>query len=387
MEQSMSRSRILCAAFALILLAPAAALGEDASALLDKGIASFGQGQLEASRQALEQARAATKDAKILAKIQLYLGLNAAVEGQTSKAREAFTAALRHDPTLLMDATSFKPDLVALFESVRKQTPGELRISLGAPGATVWINGKTQGSLPLALKLPVGKHTVEVRSADGLASFRSEVVVLAGLPTQVAARLVPKQGKLRIRTSPGGAEVLLDGEAVGRTPLDRQVTAGKHVVAVQVDGHAPVMKRIEVKPGEDTRLALNLTPLAPGPAAAEEPNFFTRRLWTWVAAGTALAALGAGIGVGVSANADFDEYELSCNEAHAYCNELGDRVDTKDRVANAMFGVAGAAAAAAVVLYFVEGRTLATGQEKRASGASRVRALVGPTGGALKVTF
>jgi PEGA domain len=383
----MSRARILFAAVALILLAPSAARAGEASALLEKGIASFGLGQLEASRLALEQARAAAKAPKLLGKIQLYLGLNAAVAGQNGRASEAFAAALRHDPTLLMDATSFKPDLVALFESVRKRTPGELRISLAAPGATVLVNGRSQGSLPLSLKLPVGKHTVEVRSADGLASFRSEVVVLAGLPTQLAAHLEPKQGKLKIRTSPGGAEVLLDGEAIGRTPLDRQVAAGKHVVALQVEGHAPLMKRIEVKPGEDTRLALNLTPLASGPGAAREPNFFTRRLWTWVAAGTALAALGAGIGVGVSANADYEEYELSCNEAHNYCSELGDRVDTKDRVANAMFGVAGAAAAAAVVLYFVEGRASTQGHEKRASGASRVRALVGPTGGTLRVSF
>jgi len=378
----MTRTWILCVAVTLAL-SPTAARGEGASALLEQGITSFGLGQLEASRQALERARAATSDPKLLAKVQLYLGLNAAVEGKTSRARVAFTAALRHDPTLKLSASNFKPDLVSLFEAVRKQLPGELRVSIAAPGATVFVDGKERGKPPVALELPVGKYTIEIRTEKGLSTHRSEVVVLAGQPTSVAAQLQPRRGRLMIRTTPGGAEVLLDGEVAGRTPLNREVDAGAHVVAVQLEGHAPRMKRVEVKPGEDTRVALKLVSLGLGrEREVRQPNFFTRRLWTWVAAGTALAALGVGVGVGLSASADFDEYELSCNEAHSYCRELGDRVETKDRVANVMFGVAGAAAAAAVVLFFVEDRNA-----PRRESSRRVRALVGSAGGGLAVTF
>jgi hypothetical protein len=95
----------------------------------------------------------------------------------------------------------------------------------------------------------------------------------------------------------------------------------------------------------------------PEPAEPTRRTLFGDRLWTWVTAGVALAALGTGIGLGVSSNSDFASWEDNCwNNSHPDCDDVADRVQTKDQVANVMFGVAAAMAVSSVVLFFVEGR-------------------------------
>jgi hypothetical protein len=372
-----------CAALlCVLLLAPADVAAEGAVTLLERGITAFGLGQLEASRQVLRQAREATRDPRLLAKIQLYLGLNDAVEGAEEKARRAFSAALRHDPTLVLDRRNFKPDLVRLFNDVRQRMSGRLAISIAAPGVKVLIDGEERGTAPLDASIPPGRHIVEVQTADGLSTYRAEVVVVPGHQTRVEALLERRKGRLLLRSEPAGAEVLVDGVPVGEAPLNRLVEAGPHVVVMRYMGRAAQLQRVTVRPEQDTRVSLTLAPLSPGEAPAARPNWFNRRLWTWVAAGTALAALGTGIGFGISAEVDFNEHEATCaDQYHGRCDELAHRIESKDRVANVMFGMAAAAAAAAVVLYFVEDRAPA------ATEAAGLRPLAGGAGGLLSVRF
>jgi len=73
-----------------------------------------------------------------------------------------------------------------------------------------------------------------------------------------------------------------------------------------------------------------------------------------VAAGSA-AVLGiVAVGVGASALADYSTYKDDTTPASDF-PDLEDGINTKATVANVFFGLAGAAAVATAILYFVEG--------------------------------
>ena len=84
--------------------------------------------------------------------------------------------------------------------------------------------------------------------------------------------------------------------------------------------------------------------------------------------------------MGASAQSKFSELEDRC--APACSDEEVDSVATRVTGANVMFGLAGAATVAAVILFFVEGRSRDSKQEAAASaGRLKVAPLLG--GGAV----
>lgn len=364
-----------CVLALLPVLVGAAASAETPTELLQKGIAALGGGQIEASVQLLEQARAATSDRKLLGQIHLYLGLNHVAAGATAKARAALATALGHDSSLRLDPQRFKPEFVLLFEEVRRGLSGELTVGTEGPPARVLVDGEERGRAPFTGQLSVGDHTVEVVSADGLSTYRARVKIGPGAPVRLVARLERKTSPLSVATSPPGAEVLLDGGGLGVTPLRTSVEAGDHLLTLRRAGYREETLRVTVGlRGQHVWRALE--------PRAERRGLLAGRRWTWIAAAAGLAALGVGVGVGVAADHDYDGWVSHCLAGYGPgCVEARDTVRRKDAAANAMFGVAGALAVTSVVLYFIEGRARAKEHDRR------LRPIVGAAGAGLRVGF
>lgn len=70
-----------------------------------------------------------------------------------------------------------------------------------------------------------------------------------------------------IVSTPSGAEVRIDGEAAGQTPIRTRLLAGAHAVAANLDGHLDEEAALRIEPGEAFRLELNLRPVPVDPAA------------------------------------------------------------------------------------------------------------------------
>ena len=356
----------------LCLLSCAPAHAEGPADLLREGIDAFGLAQFDRSRQALERARAATRDHTLLARIHLYLGFNAAVIGDTTAARAAFRSALGHDPTLAPDAETVKRELIDLFQEVRRGLVGRLVVRRQGERATALVDGRPMGELPLTAKVPIGAHRLEVRGAAGETLFSTEVLVAPDQTATVVAELRKPRGSLKVHSSPSGARVSLDGKLLGRTPLRQAVDAGDHQLTVQTEGHHAAVRNVSIKPAAETAVTLDLVAVG-GPA--ERPAPTRRRIWTWVAGGAAVAALAAGVALGVSASSDFNEWEGHCaSAATPSCTTLQRDIEDRDLAANVLFGVAAGLVATSVVLYFVEGRYSAP--ESR-----RVSLLLGPLAG------
>lgn len=109
--------------------------------------------------------------------------------------------------------------------------------------------------------------------ADVASSVHSEVQQLEEV---IAPHLV-------VHSAPAGADVYIDGELAGQTPLDVELEQGTHAVRVTSDGYMSEEREIALLPDVRQRLVFNL----------ERDSSSTRILgWTGVAVG--LAAVGAG---------------------------------------------------------------------------------------------
>jgi tetratricopeptide (TPR) repeat protein len=204
--------------------------------------------------------------------------------------------------------------------------------------------------------------------------------------------LQQRLGRLTIACDTTGAEITVDGKALGTAPLAKPiwVLPGEHQVLAVRKGTMPVVKRVEVNAGESKEVTVGpidavatAQPSPPPPrpmppAAANSPpalaevavgtpvppnarrGWWLGRKWTWLVAGSAVLVAGAGAIVTYSVRSRFEELRRSCGIASQ--DKLGcsddqiESLQTRRDIANALWGVAGAAAVATGIVWLLEGR-------------------------------
>src|SRR4029450_8908738 len=124
--------------------------------------------------------------------------------------------------------------------------PGGLRIETDPPGAAVSLDGQSAGQSPVALlTVRPGVHMVRV-ARDGYAPAGLTLEVRNGEPL-LPLRFVmePLIATPRARPEPNEASVLVDGKAVGTTPLDAlSVSPGRHQLRVERRGYTGVRREV-----------------------------------------------------------------------------------------------------------------------------------------------
>ena len=113
----------------------------------------------------------------------------------------------------------------------------------------------------------------EASEKVGLAAsaLRARLEALANTP----ARFV-------IRSRPSGARVTLDGEALGRTPIDRELAAGMHKLEILAEGYDPLERTVTAINGVDETLDLELV---------NPPSKIPLRAMGWVGVAVGVVAL------------------------------------------------------------------------------------------------
>ena len=346
-----SRTKLLLTIALPIILVTATATrarATDAAALLARGIEAFDKASFDKARALLAKAAAAAgSDAKLAAKAELHIGLAWAIEGKSENARTAFERALGYDVSLDIDRSRYSGDVAKVFDTTRGKLRGTLVVTGAPAGAQIRVDGKQTGA---ASTQRIGRHRIEVISADGKHRVSANAVVRVDKSTEVAVKL--------------------PGAALTKRP----------------DGDDAGDKPAKARGG---------------------------RLWTWIALGTGVALAATSIGLFVHAGTLSSEEEdiiknvlspvgtynpdtgtwsrrdsatlkqfIDANQARI---DKHDEVRKFENISYVLTAVAGALGVAAVVLFFVEGSSASSDRDSKASFAP----MIGPgvAGASLDMRF
>jgi len=118
-------------------------------------------------------------------------------------------------------------------------TFGNLSIDSRPRQAQVYVDGNFVGTTPTRYGARPGRHDIRV-TKDGYEAFQTSVNLRPGETQSVLADLQPvhRTGQVSFDSFPRGANVYLDGNYVGSTPVGRMnVDAGNHQVRFTLSGY------------------------------------------------------------------------------------------------------------------------------------------------------
>lgn len=139
----------------------------------------------------------------------------------------------------------------AVVFAMRRAQDRELSVETQPSGATVFLNGRLVGKTPVRIPdLPVGPYSLRLEKEDFAPLSLS---VNLGWGTTRLNETLPARGvgALKVTVDPVGAEVLLDGELVGHTPLDlSSVPSGSHELLIRKTNFKAFTQRISIDAGK-----------------------------------------------------------------------------------------------------------------------------------------
>ena len=151
------------------------------------------------------------------------------------------------------------------FTLEKKPEPATFSLE-AAPGsqaadATVKINGKEVGKIPVTVALLQGRYLVAVEKA-GFNKWEQWIDVKEGERRSIVVSLVaeaPDTGSVLISCNVTGAEVYVDGRKSDTAPaLVEKLTPGTHMIEVRAAGYTTLRKDIMVESGKTAKITLEL---------------------------------------------------------------------------------------------------------------------------------
>ena len=162
---------------------------------------------------------------------------------------------LDHVQTLEVEGRAVRQPL-----SVRLQPSwGAVEVSATTPGAVLSIDGESPVTLPAKIDLPAGLHRLRI-SAEGAREWQSAVLLKAGEIQRIGPiELGAPDARLRVTSTPAGAEIIVGGTFRGRTPATVALPAGsEHDIVVSLQGYRSADRRVFAAAGEERALAVAL---------------------------------------------------------------------------------------------------------------------------------
>jgi len=138
---------------------------------------------------------------------------------------------------------------------------GHLVIDSMTEGAKVYVDGELVGKTPIEKPIPLrpGRHKLKATKA-GHSTLELQFKIRARKKTEMMVELLPFSGLVKFSANIEGAEVYVDNNLIGHTPLIRDVVAGDHQVLILKEGYNDFESKINVKAGEKMFVEGRLTP-------------------------------------------------------------------------------------------------------------------------------
>lgn len=140
---------------------------------------------------------------------------------------------------------------------VMRKLPGIVSFDSAVSDARVRIDGVDIGQTPLRnVEVEAGEHQLSI-SKDRYLDY-GETIVIEGRSTEqsFSATLEPAWATVSLNTTPSGADVLVDGELVGTTPINAEILQGQRDLVLKLAGHKAWQEEFDVLAGQDFSVPL-----------------------------------------------------------------------------------------------------------------------------------
>jgi PEGA domain-containing protein len=181
-------------------------------------------------------------------------------------------------------ATALKVDFMVVASITGRDKSYEITLDL--------VNGQSGSSMG------VGRERCEI---CGIEEASEKVGLAASALRARLEALAQTPARFVIRSRPAGARVTVDGEKIGRTPVDHELSAGVHKLSLAAEGYDALERTVTAIGGVDETLDLDMVPL---------PTKFPYRLAGWSALVVGVAAIAGGVWA-LKAN----DTEVGCSDA------------------------------------------------------------------------
>ncbi|MFN2286786.1 MAG: PEGA domain-containing protein [Chromatocurvus sp.] len=152
--------------------------------------------------------------------------------------------------------------------------PGRVTFAGLPAGAEIRIDGEDAGSAPfIEQPLAAGQHSVSITTERYLPEERTIDVTGRNLKQSIEFLLQPAWAEVSVDSVPSGASVIVDGEAVGTTPLTAEIIQGERSLQLRLAGYADLARSLDINAGEPLNLGtLSLLPAAGRLALESQPS-------------------------------------------------------------------------------------------------------------------
>ncbi len=133
-----------------------------------------------------------------------------------------------------------------------------LTITSSPSGASVYIDGSYEGTTPLVLNISPGIHSIQITKQE-YNDYKRNITLVPGKGKVLSVILIPKFGHLTVYSTPTNAEVYVDEDYIGKTPLKGyKLSTGTHTIKLVKDGYEDYVKTVKINPGETTKIEATL---------------------------------------------------------------------------------------------------------------------------------
>ncbi|KAF1075076.1 PEGA domain-containing protein [Methanogenium sp. MK-MG] len=153
---------------------------------------------------------------------------------------------------------------------------GNADISSIPAGATIYLDGNYAGVAPRVINdIPTGTHAISLKQ-DGYYDWNSEIEIVSRKTVTISARMetrdAPYDGSINIQSTPSNAEVYIDGELKGYTPLIiRELGPSNYHINLKLAGYQDWDVSVDVSENEQEKISANLYPSSGTPSETATP--------------------------------------------------------------------------------------------------------------------
>lgn len=139
----------------------------------------------------------------------------------------------------------------------------ELRIASHPSGALVYVDDEYVGVSPVRMdRLSPGTYKIRM-SMQGYKAYEKMITLQKGSTQLVMQELIPEPyARLNLKSTPTGADVFIDSQIRGNTPLTLAgLPAGNREVLIVREGFEKMTLMVALQPGDDKTIDVHLKPI------------------------------------------------------------------------------------------------------------------------------